>query len=583
MAFKQYISINKAVTIVPIIILLVAGILQGVVRYHSDIDKAIANRVELAKVSAQPILNLMTRSVGGGNYANIQDAEALNLFKANKAIEFFSVKGKTDVQNTPFTALYDAQTGKIYRTTYAENYLLTRQSKLNKIETTLAKLPPEHKKRTRLEKIKARVATEIKAYEQQKQQAALLKNKYHKPAAEQTQDNYYIDFDKGLLYLVLPLQNKGGGELWMVQDISEIKQLWKDVLYGILPSLVIILIVSIIIMLSLARSINKPLANMIAVVQDIEQNSDLSKRVSSSHVLELNHLAQAFNSMLEKFQSIIADAGHVSLSSTQAAEKMVEISRLGSQFVHQQKEQITIVDQAINQMLEAVGHVTDNINQAADIAEDTSESAQKGCNVVNLSISKINQVSGAVSSASEATSEVARSVTDISSIVGVIKGIAEQTNLLALNAAIEAARAGEQGRGFAVVADEVRTLANQTQESTDQIQQMIEQLQSASHAVISQMEVGKQQVQETIEQAGEAGTALEHITEAVNGLFSMNKTIADQSERQLQLVETIKNTLQSIKIITDKNNKNASEAAALGQNLEQSSEKLEHIVGQFKV
>ncbi len=583
MAGHQSISINKAVTIMPIVILIVVGILQGVDRYYDDMDKAIANKVELAKVSAQPILNLMTRSAGGGNYANIQDSEALNLFQANKAIEYFSVKGKTDQQNSVFSAIYDAQSGKIYRTRFSDDYLSSRQNKLHKIENTLSKLPPDHKKRAKLAKIKDRLTAEIQNFEQQKKIIEVLNKKYHQPGKEQITDNFYIDFESGKLHLILPLKNKGGGELWVVQDISEIKQLWKEILYGILPLMSLLLLVSIVVVLYIARSINKPMANMIATVQDIEKNSDLSKRIEASNVEELNHLANVFNSMLEKFQGIIADASHVSITTTETAEKMADISAQGSEYMHQQQNQILVVDQAIMEMLQAVEHVTDNINQAAAVAEDTRDSAQKGCNIVNVSISKINQVSRAVENASEATTKVASSVDNISSIVDVIKGIAEQTNLLALNAAIEAARAGEQGRGFAVVADEVRTLANQTQESTDKIQEMINQLQAASTAVISQMEVGNQQVKETIEQASEAGSSLEHITQAVNGLFSMNTTIAEESDRQLKLVETIKNTLESIKNITDKNNENAEEATSLGQNLENSSEKLEDIVGQFKV
>ncbi|WP_198264091.1 hypothetical protein [sulfur-oxidizing endosymbiont of Gigantopelta aegis] len=144
MAIKQSITINKAVTLLPILILIVVSLVQGYIRYSHDIETAINHRVELAKVSAQPILNLMNRSVGGGNYANLQDVEALNLFKANKDIDFFSVQGKTDAQGKDFAALYDAKSQILYRTIYSDDYLSSRQKKLEKIDATLKTLPQGH-------------------------------------------------------------------------------------------------------------------------------------------------------------------------------------------------------------------------------------------------------------------------------------------------------------------------------------------------------------------------------------------------------------------------------------------------------
>jgi hypothetical protein len=275
-------SINKAVTLVPIAILVMVSLIQGVFEYINDMENAIKNRVELAKVSAQPIVNLMNHSVGGGNYANIQDEDALNLFQANKAVEYLSVQGKTDLQSNDFAALYDAQTHIIYRTIYSDDYLASREKKLVRIDAALSKLPQVHKKRVKLAKMRTRFTSEINQFEQQKKITEQLNNKYQKPSAELIKNYYYLDFEKDQLHLILPLKNKRGGELWMVLDASEIKSLWKDILFDILPLTCLLLTIAIFLMLFISRSINRPLSKMLATVQHVEIDSDLSQRIESS-------------------------------------------------------------------------------------------------------------------------------------------------------------------------------------------------------------------------------------------------------------------------------------------------------------
>ncbi|WP_214660547.1 HAMP domain-containing protein [sulfur-oxidizing endosymbiont of Gigantopelta aegis] len=155
----------------------------------------------------------------------------------------------------------------------------------------------------------------------------------------------------------------------------------------------ILLVIAVVAVLFVARSINVPLNTMIKTVQDVENESDLSKRVGLSHVLELNQLANAFNSMLIKFQSIIADASQVSVTTTNAAEKMVAISEQGSSHLQEQQEQVSSVSRSMDEMTEAVGHVTETITEAVNIAESAHQSAKQGHTVVQQSIEKINQVS----------------------------------------------------------------------------------------------------------------------------------------------------------------------------------------------
>ncbi len=269
-------------------------------------------------------------------------------------------------------------------------------------------------------------------------------------------------------------------------------------------------------------------------------------QISANNNDVIQHLADYINNLIYEKQTIINKCSN---TSSQLAASMDELSDGAHQTNEGTKTQQQEVEQAataMNEMSATVQEIALNASNAADAATAADKQAQQGREMFTTTIDAINSLATGVEQASEAIHTLEKDSEAISSVLDVIRGIAEQTNLLALNAAIEAARAGEQGRGFAVVADEVRTLASRTQESTQEIQEMIERLQSGSRSAVCAMTEGKKKANKVVEQAAEAGAALDTITDAVVTINTMNSQIATASEGQSAVAEEINRNVVSI-------------------------------------
>ncbi|ODN42033.1 methyl-accepting chemotaxis protein [Piscirickettsia litoralis] len=199
----------------------------------------------------------------------------------------------------------------------------------------------------------------------------------------------------------------------------------------------------------------------------------------------------------------------------------------------------------ITKISSAISEVENSAKNATDAAQEASHKAQDGQNVVAKTTNAINNLSKEVTAASEVIGKLAQDSEGIGAVLDVIRGIAEQTNLLALNAAIEAARAGEQGRGFAVVADEVRTLAQRTQQATQEIQEMIEKLQSNASDAVNTMEQGRSSADTSVQQAAEAGKSLDSITDAVKNIINTNTTISSAAKNQSEITKRLNNQVKN--------------------------------------
>lgn len=333
----------------------------------------------------------------------------------------------------------------------------------------------------------------------------------------------------------------------------------------------------------LIPSIIHPINRLRTVTKEVEDSSDLTKRVDITSKDEIGVASLAFNAMLEKFESLIAQVNNASIEISSTSEQVGTVAQQSVANMRAQQEETKQISIAMDSMLSSVSDVTHYAQEASDAANDGKRLTDDSKGIVQDTSRAIVSLSNEVENASKVIHGLEADSEAIGSVVDVIKGIAEQTNLLALNAAIEAARAGEQGRGFAVVADEVRTLAGRTQESTEEIQNMIERLQRGSKNAVTVMEKGSEQAKKGVDRSKKTAEALDEITASVATINEMNQKISVSTGHQNEVTEQMRANVNSITEMTGNTTTGAEQTNQSTQQMADLIKQLQQVVSQFKI
>ncbi|KQV15706.1 chemotaxis protein [Pseudomonas sp. Root329] len=370
-------------------------------------------------------------------------------------------------------------------------------------------------------------------------------------------------------------------QAYIAEDRSMQAELKKNSLL-IIGSSALALLVGLIASWVITRLIVAPLRSVIRVAQQIA-SGDLSATVEVTRRDEIGQLMQAMQQMGAGLSSIVSglQAGIEQLASS--AQSLSAVTEQTNLEVSSQKEETEQVATAMNQMTATVHDVARNAEEAAQAAQTADGKVESGQQVVRQSMARIEQLADSATSASSSIESLSAEIQNIGTVLSVIKSVAEQTNLLALNAAIEAARAGEQGRGFAVVADEVRALAKRTQQSTEEIERLVSALRSAAQSSVQQIQNSGELVKLAVSDALQTESALGSIAAAVSLIQQMNQQIAAAAEEQSSVAEEINRSVTSIRASADQSSLAMQGNAASSIELAQLGIELKGMVGHFRL
>ncbi|QXI29444.1 methyl-accepting chemotaxis protein [Pseudomonas vanderleydeniana] len=409
---------------------------------------------------------------------------------------------------------------------------------------------------------------------------------------------YNVDKSKGLIELYLPFGIGQSDARWTLMMqlplnavMADLHKLQGDLdeqrkadVFGMAVVGLVIAAIGLLVIWLVGHGIARPLRQMVAMLDDIAQGEgDLTRRLSSDRADELGSIAKGFNTFLVKLQAMITQVVTSVQSVSDSSEHTADIAIRTNLGVHKQMAEIDQVATAVQEMTATAQDVARNATQAAQAASHADMAASDGMRIVRDTSTAIGDLAVEIGRAVGVVQTLAKDSENINAILTAIRGIAEQTNLLALNAAIEAARAGEQGRGFAVVADEVRNLAQKTQQATEEIQSMIQQLQQGTREVVKVMEDSQHKTDESVQHAAKAAQALETITQAVSVINDMNTQIASAAEEQSAVADDINRNVINIGQVANEVAGGADESSTASAQLTKLAEQQRRLINQFKV
>lgn len=371
---------------------------------------------------------------------------------------------------------------------------------------------------------------------------------------------------------------------WVIgsgEYIYEIEELFMAKVIEAAVQLAVILAVMIAIAVMITRSITEPL-NKVSDVMHKVADGDLTVRVNLQGKDELSHMSRAVDETLKVFQDLVFMLTSSAHQLQGSAEELAATAEQTSQGIHRQTEETELLSAAMNQMSATVQEVARNAVASAEATHAADAEADEGNQEVAGTVHKITQLSNEVEEAARVIKALEKDTEEIGAVLNVIQEISEQTNLLALNAAIEAARAGEQGRGFAVVADEVRNLAQRTQDSTKEIYSMNDRLRSGSRNAVEVMERSRQWAEESVQAAQHAGGELSKIVAQMQNIRDMTDQVAAATEEQSAVAEEMNRNLTNIVSVSGETEAGSNQVAVSSEELSQLAVQLQENVARFK-